>query len=135
MRTVLVVVAALALVGCGLNVSSPDLFVLTRTGQGQNLTLLVNDGGTIRCNGGSKKTLPDHTLLVARDLAKSLDDDAKKGLHISPAGNSVYSYKVKLQDGTITFPDTAAAAHRELARAELFATQAVQGPCTAAAPG
>ena len=32
------VLAALALAGCGLNVQSPDLFLLTRTGQGKPLT-------------------------------------------------------------------------------------------------
>jgi hypothetical protein len=132
MRTAFVVIAATALAGCGLNVQSPDLFVLTRTGQAQTLTLLVNDAGTIRCNGGPAKTLSDKVLLVARDLAKNLDDDAKNHLHIATTGNSVYSYKIKLQDGTITFPDTAAARHKELAQAELFAVQAVQGPCAQA---
>ena len=47
-----------ALAGCGLNVASPDLFVLTRTGQGGKLTLLVNDGGTVRCNGGKVSPCP-----------------------------------------------------------------------------
>ena len=37
---------------------SPDLFLLTRTGQGATLTLLVNDGGTIRCNGGKAAAWP-----------------------------------------------------------------------------
>jgi hypothetical protein len=131
-----IVVAAVGLLvaGCGLNVSSPDLFVLTRTGQSQTLTLLVNDGGTIRCNGQPARTLADRVLLQARDLATSLDNDAKKGLHIAAGAGSVYSYKVKLQDGTITFPDTAAASHHELAQAELFVLQAVHGPC-AQAPG
>jgi hypothetical protein len=41
----------------------------------------------------------------------------------------VYRYTVKLQDGTISFPDTAGAAHRELAQAELFTTQIADGPC------
>jgi hypothetical protein len=127
-----VVAASLLAAGCGLNVSSPDLFLLTRTGQGRTLTLLVNDSGTIRCNGQPARTLADRVLLQARDLATSLDNDAKKGLHIAAGANSVYSYKIKLQDGTISFPDTAAAAHHELAQAELFAVQAVQGPCAQA---
>jgi hypothetical protein len=130
MRGAIVIIAALALAGCGLNVQSPDLFVLTRTGQGRTLTVLVNDAGTIRCNGGPTKTLSDKVLLGARDLAKSLDKDAMNGLHIATPPNSVYSYKVKLQDGTITFPDTAAADHKELAQAELFAVQAAQGLCS-----
>jgi hypothetical protein len=120
---------AVALSACGLNVQSPDLFVLTRTGQGKALTLLVNDGGTIRCNGGSARRLPDQLLLQARDLANSLDADAKARLRIPPGTDSVADYTVKLQDGTIAFPDTAASRRSELARAELFTLQAAQGPC------
>jgi hypothetical protein len=125
----LMVAAAAAVAGCGLDVTSPDLFVLHRAGQGQALALLVNDSGTIRCNGGKAKSLPDPLLLDARDLATDLDKDAKAGLHIPPARNSVFFYTVKLQDGTITFSDTPARTHPELARAELFAVQAAQGPC------
>jgi hypothetical protein len=121
---------AAALAGCGLNVESPDLFLLKRTGQGQTLTLLVNDGGTIRCNGGKAKPLSDQMLLQARALATSLDRDAKAKLQIATAApRSVNFYEVKLQDGEITFPDTAAASHHELAQAELFAVQAAQSFC------
>ncbi len=123
-------VAAVALAGCGLNVQSPDLFLLKRTGEGKTLTLLVNDDGTIRCNGGAPKELSDPMLLQARALADSLDKDAKAKLQIATAARgSVNFYTVKLKDGTITFPDTAAASHQELAQAELFAVQAEQGPC------
>jgi hypothetical protein len=117
--------------GCGLNVSSADLFVLHRGGQGKPLTLLVNDGGTIRCNGGKSRSLPDPLLLDARDLASDLDQDVKDKVRFArPAHNSVFSYKVSLQDGTVSFSDTSSArGHPELARAELFAAQAAQGPC------
>lgn len=115
--------------GCGLNVQSPDLFVLTRAGAGQKLTVLVNDSGTVRCNGGASRPLPDPLLLQARDLASKLDDDAKSKLRIPPGPHTVNRYTVKLQDGSISFPDTAGAAHRELAQTELFATQIADGPC------
>jgi hypothetical protein len=115
--------------GCGLNVQSPDLFVLTRAGAGQKLTVLVNDSGTVRCNGGASKPLPDPLLLQARDLASNLDNDAKSNLRIAPGPRTVNRYTVKLQDGSISFPDTAGAAHRELAQTELFATQIADGPC------
>jgi hypothetical protein len=122
--------AAAAIAGCGLNVQSPDLFMLTRTGQGKALTLLVNDGGTIRCDGGKTKSLPDPMLLEARDLADDLNKDAQSKLHLPPAGpDSVFSYKITLQDGTVAFSDTAARTRPELARAELFAVQAAQSPC------
>jgi hypothetical protein len=130
-----IVIAAIAfsaavVAGCGLNVASPDLFVLTRTGQGKPLTLLVNDSGTIRCDGGKAKSLPDPMLLAARDLATDLDNDAKNKLKLPPPSrSSVFSYKITLQDGTVTFSDTAARTHPELARAELFALQAAQRPC------
>ena len=122
--------AIAALAGCGLNVQSPDLFTLSRTGQGKPLTLLVNDSGTIRCDGGKTKSLPDPLLLAARDLADDLNKDAQSKLQIPPAAaGSVFRYRITLQDGTVAFSDTAARSHSELARAELFAVQAAQGPC------
>jgi hypothetical protein len=128
--TPIALAVAAALGGCGLDVQSPDLFLLTRTGQGPALTLLVNDGGTIRCNGGKPKQLSDHMLIQARALADSLDKDAKNKLEIAAAARgSVNFYTVKLQDGKVTFPDTAGASHKELAQAELFAVQAAQSPC------
>jgi hypothetical protein len=117
------------LAGCGEDVQAPDLFLLTRSGQGQKLTLLVNDSGTISCDGRPAKSLPDPMLLVARDLAVSLDSDAKAKLRINRPSNSVFSYTVRLQDGTIYFPDTAGTSHQELAQAEQFALRAAQGPC------
>ena len=39
----LALVIGAVLAGCGLSVQSPDLFLLTRTGQGRTLTLLVSD--------------------------------------------------------------------------------------------
>jgi hypothetical protein len=122
--------AAAAIAGCGLNVQSPDLFMLSRTGQGKALTLLVNDSGTIRCDGGKTKPLSDPMLLAARDLADDLNKDAQSKLQVPPAGpDSVFRYRITLQDGTVAFSDTAARSHPELARAELFAVQAAQGAC------
>ena len=120
---------AAALAGCGLNVASPDLFVLTRTGQGSRLTLLVNDGGTVKCNGVAARTLPDPLLLQARDLAASLDSDVKSHLKLVARAKSVYRFSVKLPDGTLTFPDTAAASHKELSQAELFTLQMAENTC------
>jgi hypothetical protein len=123
--------SCVALGGCGLNVQSADLFVLTRTGQGRTLTLLVNDGGTIRCNGRPSRPLPDPLLLQARQLASDLDRDAKSSLRLTLPG-AVFTYTIKLQHGAISFSDRAAAQHPELARAELFAVEAAEGPCAGA---
>jgi hypothetical protein len=127
--------AALALAaltaGCGLNIQAPDLFVLTRTGQGSKLTLLVNDSGTVRCNGGRPRPLSDPLLLQARDLASGLGGDAQHHLRIPSSPDSVYRYRLRLAQGTISFPDTAAASGRfpRLAQVELFALRAARQAC------
>lgn len=120
---------AVALAGCGLDVQSPDLFVLMRTGQGPTLTLLPNDSGTIRCDGGKARTLPDALLIEARDLAQDLDKDARRGLTIKPTPGTVFEYRIKLEHGTISFPDSAARSRKELSQATLFAAQAAQRAC------
>jgi hypothetical protein len=123
-----VLAAAGLLAGC-FDVQSADLFLLTRTGQGGTLTLLVNDGGTIRCNGAKAKPLSDSALITARDLSDNLATDAQNHLTIPPAPGSVYHFTIKLQQGTISFPDRAAATRKVLAQAELFAAQSAQRDC------
>jgi hypothetical protein len=125
----LAAITAIALAGCGLNVTSPDLFLLRRSGQEQQLTVLVNDDGTVRCNGHKAPSLSDSQLLQARDLASTLNKDAKARLHIPVARNSVYSYEIRLEHGAISFGDTAAANHRELAQAELLTVDLARGQC------
>ena len=128
--TVLKTALALVLLsGCGIDIKSADLFKLTRTGQGQTLTMLVNDGGTIRCNGRKTRPLSNDLLLQARDLATALDKDVKAHTKFPPKANTVFSYKVELQDGTLSFADTSAADHKELAQTELFTVQAAQRAC------
>jgi hypothetical protein len=133
MRRALAVSAAAAAValltaGC-FDVRSADLFLLTRTGQGSTLTLLVNDGGTIRCNGGKAKAVSNTTLIAARDLADNLAGDAQDNLTIPRAPGSVYYYRIRLEQGTVAFPDRASATRKVLAQAELFAAQAAQRDC------
>ena len=75
LRAAVVLLLAALVTGCGFEVEEPDLFLVTRTGaQGHKLSLLVNDGGTISCDGGKPKNLPDPLLLQARDLATNLND-------------------------------------------------------------
>ena len=116
--------------GCGFEVEEPDLFLVTRTGaHGQKLTVLVNDGGTVSCNGGKQKDLSDPQLLQARGLATSLNSDVSSKLRFSTSARSVYSYTVKVQSGTMSFPDTAALSHKDLSQLELFVVQAATNPC------
>jgi len=127
-RALLPLVLGLVLAGC-LSIQSPDLFMLTRTGQRDKLTLVVNDGGTIRCNDRAPRPLAEALLLRARDLSTALDPDAKQHLDIPQSAQSVSRFKIRLQDGTVSFPDTAAARHNELAQVELFTIDAAQNAC------
>jgi hypothetical protein len=119
----------LALAGCGVDQQAPDLFLLTRTGAGAKLTLLPNDSGTIRCDGGKARPLSDSLLIDARDIAQNLDKDARHRLTIAPAPGTVFDYRIRLEHGTIAFPDSAARSRKELAAATLFAAQAAQQAC------
>jgi hypothetical protein len=119
-----VALAAAALTGCGLDVQTPDLFVLTRTGQGKSLTMLVNYDGGVTCNGRRGKTLPDRLLLLARSLPGGLESDAQKKLDPPSPPGSVYRFKVSLQYGTFSFPDTSAGHRPELAMLEEFLLEA-----------
>ncbi len=130
LRAAVVLLLAALVTGCGFEVEEPDLFVVTRTGaHGQKLSLLVNDGGTISCDGGKPKNLPDPQLLQARDLTSELNTDVSSKLRFSGSARSVYSYTVKVQNGTMSFPDTAALSRKELSDLELFVIQAAANPC------
>jgi hypothetical protein len=128
-RAGLALCVSLALCACGLEVQSADLFLLARVGNGQRLTMLVSDSGTIRCDSQKARPLSDSLLITARDLADSLNTDAQANLHVASGSHSVYRYTIRLQSGTISFPDTAAAKRHELAQAELFAVQAAAQTC------
>jgi hypothetical protein len=117
------------LAGCGLDVQAPDLFVLTRTGQGSKLTLLVNDSGTISCNGGKARMISSARLITARDLSDNLAKDASSNLRLPIAAGSTYTYKIRMQQGTITFSDRDTARRPYLAQTELFAIDAAQQVC------
>ena len=97
---------AVLVAGCGTQ-QSADLFLVKRTGKipGANLTLLVGDGGTVRCNGSAPKPLPNDLLLQARDLTKQLAEDKNKPIPEIGVVNSIYDFKVTLGAGTVSWQD------------------------------
>jgi hypothetical protein len=126
---VLAATMAVVLAGC-FDVQLPDLFLITRTGAGSKLTILVNDSGTISCNGAKAKPISNARLISARDLSQNLANDGTANLTIKPEPGTVYYFRIKVQEGTISFPDRAAdASHPNLAAAELFTLQAAQQAC------
>jgi hypothetical protein len=133
MRRLVGALAALAglltLAGCG--AAYPDVFLLTRSGSlpGARLTLLVNDGGTVSCNGGEERQLPPRRLLDARRIATDLMEEAHDDLTLPAPPRSLLRFRLRTQDGTITFSDIDAARRPELAPVIVFARQVAQDVC------
>lgn len=93
------------LAGCG--TASPDLFEVRRSGDDRpaNLTLVVNDGGRVTCDG-EEHPLDAERLLTARELARDLARQAELGVELPPGPGAVLSYRVRLEAGTVSFSDT-----------------------------
>lgn len=121
---------AALLSGCG-EIASPDLFVVQRSGSvaGARLTLLVNDGGTVRCNGGPPRKIGEAQLIQARALQEELKEPAGEGLSLPAKPGSVLSYSVRDEDGTVRFADNTAAKLKVLRNLALFVLQTAQGTC------
>lgn len=122
-----VLAGAAALAGCGQPGS--DLFVVTRSGPGPGaaLTLRVADDGYVRCNGGPRRRVTDPQLLLAREIQRELDGQAKRTYPVGPG--SVLRYRVALESGTIAFSDTSPGLNRELRKAEAFTREVAVGAC------
>jgi hypothetical protein len=100
-RALAALLATAALAGCG--APSADLFEVRRSGPDRpaNVTMVVSDGGTVTCNG-TKHPLDAKRLLLARELAKQ----AELGIELPPGPGANLSYRVRMQEGTVSFSDT-----------------------------
>ena len=99
--------AALLLVFAGCGTASPDLFEVRRSGPDRpaNLTMVVNDGGSVTCNG-REHDLDAKRLLRARELERALTEQAELGIELPPGPRADLSYRVRLEAGTVAFSDT-----------------------------
>lgn len=124
------IAAALALCGCG-GVKAADLFILTRTGPTPQarLTLLVNEEGGVRCNGGPALRLSDPQLVQARAIQEDLHDPATSHLALAPQPGSVFSYSLRDVDGSVRFGDNSAKQPKVLRNLQLFVLQVAQQVC------
>jgi hypothetical protein len=97
--------AALLVAGCG--TASPDLFEVRRSGEDRaaNLTMVVNDGGRVTCNGHEHELDADR-LLRARELSRELAEPAELGIELPPGPRANLSYRVRMEAGTVAFSDT-----------------------------
>jgi hypothetical protein len=110
----LATLTAFVLAGCAGGTPSADLFVVKRSGTvpGAKLTLLVSDGGFVRCNGGDEREITSAQLIDARAMLRDLegeqDEDGPidKDVTLAPRANSIMRYEVRGEDGHVAFSDT-----------------------------
>jgi hypothetical protein len=104
-RVAAALVAATLVAGCG--TASPDLFEVRRSGEDRNanLTMVVNDGGHVTCNG-REHPLDADRLLRARELSRELAEPAELGIELPPGPRANLSYRVRMEAGTVAFSDT-----------------------------
>jgi hypothetical protein len=124
----LALLAVLALAGCG---SPPaDLFVVDRSGSDRNanLTMLVSDDGMVTCNG-KQHPISNQQLLDARALTRDLSKQAELHVALPPGPNSVLSYKVRMQAGTISFADTSRPLPGAFTRLTVFTKDVSEDVC------
>ncbi len=105
MRRAALGLLVLALTGCG--TPPPDLFEVERSGEDRNanVTVVVNDGGTVSCNG-KEHALDADRLLTARQVLRDLAPQAELHLSLPPGPRSQLGYRARMQAGTVEFSDT-----------------------------
>jgi hypothetical protein len=125
------------LAGCAGGTPSADLFVVTRSGSlpGAKLTLLVSDGGFVRCNGGAEREISSSQLIDARallrDLAGKPDEDGPLDDHVTlaPQRNSILRYSVRAEDGTVAFSDTSKGQPQAFYELAQYTREIAKGVC------
>jgi hypothetical protein len=123
---------ALVCAGCGESVELPDLFIVQRTGGGPKLTVIVNEGGAVHCDGGPTRQLSDAQLVQARGLQEELQSASKQRLALAPRPGSVFSYYVRDAEGTVRFSDNSAGQSSVLRHFAYFVLEVQQRVCHAA---
>ena len=94
-----------------------DVFVVKRDGSvpGAKLRLQISDDGGAYCNDGDRKDITSDQLIEAREIRRELNGDprepeetpgiARKNLSLPATGSSIYSFKVRSEEGTFNFYD------------------------------
>ena len=128
MRRAAAALLLLFVAGCGS--ASPDLFEVRRTGEDRNanVTMVVNDGGHVTCNG-EEHPLDADRLLQARELTRELTKSAELGLELPPGPGAVLSYRVRMEAGTVSFSDTSPGNPRAFLRVAAFTKDVTERVC------
>ena len=122
--------AALAAVLAGCGSRPPDLMVVERSGAdpNANVKLLVNDGGSVTCNGKEHELDADR-LLTARQLVRDLEKQAELHIELPPGPGTQLSYRVTMEAGTIAFSDRSEGVPSTFQRLAAFSKDVIEDVC------
>lgn len=128
--TTLVALAG-ALSGCGGGIKAADLFIVQRSGSSPHakLTLLVNEEGGVRCNGGPTLKLTDHALVIAKATQEELQEQASSHMSLPPQPGSVFHYYLRDENGNVRFSDNSAKQPGVFHQLQLFVLETAQKVC------
>ena len=107
MRRIAAAVLALALAAASCGTPPPDLFEVERSGadRNANVDVVVNDGGSVTCNGKEHRLDAD-LLLRARQILRDLEPQAELHLELPPGPQANLRYTARMEAGTVSFADT-----------------------------
>jgi hypothetical protein len=126
---VLAALTALAMSACGSE--ARDLFLVTRSGDvpGARLTLRITDDGRASCNGKPLVDITSAQLIAARESERDVGKPAKAQLRLAPGPQSVFSYRVRTQDGGVAWSDDSARQPPVLFKLAKLTRDVAKGPC------
>jgi len=93
------------------------------------LSLLVNEEGGVRCNGGPEVKLGDSALLEARAIQEALKGPASEHLSLPPGRESVFGYYVRDEHGSLGFHDNSPRQPKVLRDLQAFVLATAQRVC------
>ena len=127
-RVALAAALAAVLAGCG--TPPPDLFEVKRTGEDRNanVDVVVNDGGSVTCNGKEHRLDAD-LLLRARQILRDLEPQAELHLELPPGPQAVLSYRAAMEQGTVAFADTSVRQPESFLRLAAFTKDVAERVC------
>lgn len=122
MHRLIACTAVLILAGCGQGGPPADLFVVERDGTvpGARLDLRITDDGGAYCNGGDRGELTSEQLLTAREIRRALDGKrdedglASRNARFAPGPRTIFSFRVRSEDGVVAFTETSRGLPKEL---------------------
>ncbi|MCW3000517.1 MAG: hypothetical protein JWN65_4066 [Solirubrobacterales bacterium] len=124
---------------------SPDLFVVQRSGSipGARLTLRVQDGGEVTCNGRAGGLMQSGQLIDAREIVRELGGGAvdrqndvtsatgplDRNLQLPPGPGAILRYALRAEEGRVAFSDTSPRQPKAFFRVAKLVRELAQDVC------